>query len=392
MSPRSPRGLAAAAAVFACLVIAGPALAQDLEDRIDANQAMIDEANQKGEVLTSDITALTDRISVLESAVSRLQDREAVVGELLAAKQAELDAAIADLAVAKEELTELRTHLKGSLNELSDMLVAIYRAGDPDFLSVVLSSDGDYGDIVGRAEYIERIKAQDEAIVDRVRTLRNRARNLVDRLRTAKETIETARDEIAARKAELASTRATIESREASLVSVRGERQAALDDIDSKVERLEDVNSELQEKLQEQIAEASGLPILPAGPIGDPSAAGLIWPVDGIITSGFGYRWGRLHEGIDVAVAEGTPLRAAAAGTVIIAAYTGGYGNYTCIDHGTSISTCYGHQSGYAVSAGQSVDQGQVIGYSGNTGSSTGPHLHFEVRVNGAAVDPLGYL
>ncbi len=143
---------------------------------------------------------------------------------------------------------------------------------------------------------------------------------------------------------------------------------------------------------------ASGTSVLPAGPMSAPSAAGLIWPVDGTITSGFGGRSSpggvgtTYHEGLDIAVPEGTPIRAAKGGTVVIAAYTGGYGNYTCIDHGGGLSTCYGHQSGYAVSAGQSVDQGQVIGYSGNTGASTGPHLHFEVRVNGAAQDPLGYL
>ena len=76
----------------------------------------------------------------------------------------------------------------------------------------------------------------------------------------------------------------------------------------------------------------------------------------------------------------------------MIAAYTGGYGNYTCIQHTGSLSTCYGHQSSFAVSAGQSVKQGQVIGSSGNTGNSTGPHLHFETRINGSPVDPMGYL
>lgn len=99
-----------------------------------------------------------------------------------------------------------------------------------------------------------------------------------------------------------------------------------------------------------------------------------------------------MHEGIDIAAAEGTPIRAAAAGQVVLAAYTGGYGNYTCVDHGGGLSTCYAHQSAYAVSSGQSVSQGQVIGYVGNTGESFGAHLHFEVRVGGAAVDPMGYL
>jgi murein DD-endopeptidase MepM/ murein hydrolase activator NlpD len=99
-----------------------------------------------------------------------------------------------------------------------------------------------------------------------------------------------------------------------------------------------------------------------------------------------------MHEGIDISVPEGTPVRAAQAGNVILAAYTGGYGNYTCVDHGGGVSSCYGHQSSYAVSAGDSVAQGEVIGYSGNTGSSTGPHLHFEIHVGGQPVDPRAFL
>jgi murein DD-endopeptidase MepM/ murein hydrolase activator NlpD len=123
-----------------------------------------------------------------------------------------------------------------------------------------------------------------------------------------------------------------------------------------------------------------------------PSAAGLIWPVNGPVVSPFGYRWGRLHAGIDIAVPYGTPIHAAAAGTVVLAGWVSGYGNYTCIDHGGGLATCYAHQSSYAVSQGASVGQGQVIGYVGCTGHCFGPHLHFEVRINGTPVDPLGYL
>ncbi len=88
----------------------------------------------------------------------------------------------------------------------------------------------------------------------------------------------------------------------------------------------------------------------------------------------------------------GTPLRAAASGRVAIAGWTGGYGNYTCIQHANSLSTCYGHQNSIGVSVGQSVSQGQVIGATGNTGNSTGPHVHFETRINGAPVNPMNYL
>jgi murein DD-endopeptidase MepM/ murein hydrolase activator NlpD len=122
------------------------------------------------------------------------------------------------------------------------------------------------------------------------------------------------------------------------------------------------------------------------------SAAGLIWPVQGTLTSPFGMRWGRMHEGIDIGASMGTPIYAAAGGTVIFAGWEGGYGNLTVIDHGNGLATAYGHQSQQAVSNGQTVSRGQLIGYVGSTGHSTGPHLHFEVRVNGTPVNPLSYL
>ncbi|MCB0873900.1 MAG: M23 family metallopeptidase [Thermoleophilia bacterium] len=118
----------------------------------------------------------------------------------------------------------------------------------------------------------------------------------------------------------------------------------------------------------------------------------MIWPTHGTLTSGFGYRWGRMHEGIDIAVPNGTPVVAAASGTVIQAGWGGGYGNLVVIDHGGGIATAYAHNTSLAVSVGQHVTQGSVVAYSGSTGHSTGPHVHFEVRVGGAARDPMGYL
>jgi murein DD-endopeptidase MepM/ murein hydrolase activator NlpD len=99
-----------------------------------------------------------------------------------------------------------------------------------------------------------------------------------------------------------------------------------------------------------------------------------------------------MHEGIDIAVPTGTPVVAAASGTVIVAGWLGGYGNLVVVDHGNGIATAYGHNTSVTVGVGQAVAQGQLIAYAGSTGHSTGPHVHFEVRVNGAAVDPFGYL
>ncbi len=156
--------------------------------------------------------------------------------------------------------------------------------------------------------------------------------------------------------------------------------------------------------LQQAIADAERPIITVAAPVSTGRYAGgtLLWPVNGRITSGFGMRldpyyhvW-QLHPGVDIAVPIGTPIAAAAAGRVSQAGWYGGYGNYTCIDHGQvngqRLSTCYGHQSRLLVSPGQLVRAGQVIGLSGSTGASTGPHLHFEVRLGGRPVDPLPWL
>ena len=123
------------------------------------------------------------------------------------------------------------------------------------------------------------------------------------------------------------------------------------------------------------------------------SGSGLAWPTQGTITSGFGYRWGALHAGIDIANNVGTPIRAAKSGTVIVAGWNdGGYGNWVIIDHGGGFSTLYGHMSRVRTSEGAHVNQGDLIGDMGSTGNSTGPHLHFETRVNGTAQDPTRYL
>ena len=151
--------------------------------------------------------------------------------------------------------------------------------------------------------------------------------------------------------------------------------------------------AEIQAEIAAQLQSTSSAP-LPAGPIRY-GAGQLIWPVDGAVVSGFGPRWGRMHEGVDIAVPAGTPIRAAAAGSVVLLqseASSGGYGNFTCLDHGGGLQTCYAHQSSFAVGSGQSVAQGDVIGYVGCTGHCYGDHLHFEVRVNGVPTDPMGYL
>ena len=296
---------------------------------------------------------------------------------------------------ALKRLDTLRGRLKRALVNLRERLVAIYTYGATSDLTAVILSSEDYGDMVARTQYFDAINESDSALAERVRSLRDEAKKLVRVRKTAKLTIEKARDQIAAREQRLEATRSTLESREGALLSARAERRQALNSVQGDRDEHEEIAAGLRSEIAQEIAEATGGVTLPAGPMPSPSAAGFIWPVEGTLTSGFGYRWGRMHEGIDISVPEGTPIRAAADGTVILmqSEYeSGGYGNYTCIDHGGGLSTCYAHQSSFATSVGASVSQGDVIGLSGNTGHSTGPHLHFEVRDQRRPTDPLGYL
>jgi peptidoglycan DL-endopeptidase CwlO len=388
--------LAAATALLVLLAASATASAQDLESKLDAKEAQLSKAHERSGVLTTTISREGARIDRLTSAVAALRREEAGVRARLAAKQAELDRAVAELDGAKRRLATMRAHLKRALSSLRDRLVAIYETGTPDLLSVIVGANG-YGDLVDQAEYLDRIHGMDEAIVNRVRELRDQVRRTVERLRTAKERIEAARDAIAAEEQALAGARTALQRRQAALVAARADRVDALHQIRRHEEELDGSVAKIQAEIAARLAGYGSAP-LPAGPIRGGSG-GLIWPVDGPVVSGFGPRTingsYEYHPGIDIAVPSGTPIRAAAAGTVIFTepeSSSGGYGNYTCIDHGGGLSTCYAHQESFAVSAGQHVAQGQIIGYSDCTGYCFGPHVHFEVRIDGEVTDPMAYL
>ena len=380
--PRHPVALALAALLAAAfaLSVSGGAAAQDLDSRLDQKQAELSEQKDRKTVLSSELDRYNDRVDQLAGEVAVLRNREAIVAAQLRRVQNRLRA-------ERQQLELLHRQLRRSLNVLRNRLVQIYRSGSPDVLTVILESDG-FDDLVSRYEYLRRIEEQDANIVGRVRTLRNGTRETVER-------IEADRDEIAARKAELERTRVALEEREAELAAARDQKAAALETVESTIHKIEGDVSALQDQIQARLQAAqtapASEPALPAGPTQAPSASGFIWPVEGALTSPFGMRWGRLHAGIDIGAPGGTPIQAAADGTIVLAEPYGGYGNYTCVDHGDGLSTCYAHQSAFELTSG-SVSQGDVIGYVGNTGASFGDHLHFEVRVGGNPVDPLGYL
>ena len=375
-------------AVAAYVLLPLPGQGAPLSKRIEKKRAEVAGKKRKEGVLTQDIQRYNNRIRGLQGEISGTQRRLRTVQTEFDGAREELLAVRDDLEVARDRLARARSELKAGRAALADRLVELYKADQPDALTVVLEADG-FADLLERTEFLERISDQDREIVARVKVLKARAEKseallarLEDRKQTAAETILRRRDDIASTRDRLASAQGQLRTqrngRRTILASVSQSRRAAQEDLAA------------MERAQGRIRNAlAGAPS--PGPVRRGSGR-LIWPVNGAFTSPFGMRWGRLHAGIDIAAPTGTPIRAADSGSVRLAGSVGGYGNYTCIQHTGSLSTCYAHQSSIGVSVGQGVRQGQVIGAVGNTGNSTGSHLHFETRINGNPVNPMGYL
>lgn len=373
-----------------------PGLGAPLSAQIDGAESELADVQEREGVLTTELTTLDNQISGLNGEISSLLAREEELLAELDAKRVELEQTRAELEATQIRLEEVKARLAESEKALAARLVEIYKTDEPDALTVVLESDG-FEELLERSEYLDLVSKQDADIVTRVRELKAEVEAELARLADLEVQIETAITDIAARRDELASARAELTARRGELEGVQSDRQAALAEVqetevnlEGNLASLEREQRQLEAELEAAQAEEASAPA-PA-PVGAESSAGFIYPADGSLSSGFGMRWGRMHNGIDIAAPAGTPIRAAASGSVVQAGASSGYGNYTCIQHSGGVSTCYAHQSSIGVSQGASVSQGEVIGSVGCTGSCTGDHLHFEVHVNGSPVDPMGYL
>ena len=389
------RRLLALLGLVLSLVVVAPAAADDPSDekaavdaRIASLQADISASKAREGVLTSQLSAV---VAELEDAQSAVDDAGAAVGALeaeLSSARTRLDALTERLAAQTRKLERLRSEYAKAVAILEARVRAAYIDEPPDMLAFLVSASS-FDEVIDNVELLTRIGRQDKRVAAQVQRARDR---------TAAErraTIQTKREQtatvavIAARTDEARVARDRLAGERDRLAAVENLKQSALTDSrETREGYLHEVDSLLAQStaLAEQIRGAGTT----GG--GQPSAAGLIWPCDGVVVSGFGMRWGRMHEGIDIGCAYGTPNRAAASGTVIYAGWLGGYGNLVVVDHGNGLSTAYAHASSILVSVGQSVSQSQTVSLVGSTGHSTGPHLHFEVRVNGVAVDPLPYL
>ena len=364
---------------------------QNLQDKIASKQRQIEAKKKRERALTSTIERYSDRIGVLQGDITTLQARQVKIEADLNAKRAELSRIQVDLRKERARLTRLRARLAESRAALSARLVHLFKADEPDLVTVVLESNG-FEDLLQRTEFLQRVSQQDARILDRVVKAKAEATATEKRLDRYEARQRKVTKIVSQRRLEVLAIKNRLVDRRQGLESVRTDKRVALVSTRADRKQLQGHLVALQKEEAKVRARLAGFSSTGGGgPIRQGSGE-MIWPTNGAFTSPFGQRWGRLHAGIDIGAPEGTPIRAAMSGKVVLLGWTGGYGNYTCVQHGGGLSTCYAHQSRYGTSMGASVSKGDVIGYVGNTGNSTGAHLHFETRVNGAPVNPMGYL
>jgi murein DD-endopeptidase MepM/ murein hydrolase activator NlpD len=393
-----------AGCLLLALLLAAPAGADTIGKRkaaVDAKiarlNAQVARAHAKANVLHEQIAGITGQIRSLERQVGDVSLRLAPIERELELRELRLNRLNALFQLQSDRLAFLRRQYGIALGRLNARLVAIYEAGEEDdTLSVVLSATS-FTDFLDAFDYARQIGEEDKLIATTVQTARDRVRVQRAETMVARGRVRAEAEVIAVRVRQVRELRDELLSSHRQLTSARARQRVSLAELSrderedaEEIDALQQVSAELAAKIRA----AQARPGSPSsGPLDtSPSRYGLVWPVSASITSPFGWRWGRMHEGVDLGASYGSPIHAAAGGTVIYAGWLGGYGNLVVIDHGGGIATAYGHQSHIAVGDGEHVEQGQVIGYVGSTGHSTGPHLHFEVRVNGGAVDPLGYL
>ena len=397
--------LAAGAVVVLALVAVGMAGAaghrpSDVQQRAEDARSKAAQAEQQEELLAGDIAAQSQLIDSVEGDISGVQQELARLEGELRRSQSLLRRLGEELAEKTRTLKRARREIGTAQRRLSQRVVEIYTSDEPDAISVALGATS-IDDLMEILDVRSRVIEHDTLLVADIRALRARVTRERARTRVLSEKRAAETERIAAQTNDRRNAIASLVAQRDSLAELRSARERSLASVGVQRREWEAQATALEgesRRLASVIASApppvpqSAEPRTATPSSAAPSATGFIWPVQGTLVSPYGQRWGRLHSGIDIAAPAGTPIAASAPGQVVYAGSMSGYGLIVVIQHAGGIATAYAHNASISVSVGQSVAQGQTIAAVGCTGHCFGDHVHFEVRVGGSAVDPMGYL
>ncbi len=351
--------------------------ADDLDNELQDVQGQIDESRSTQASWQAIITDVSEKLKAIQAELDEATRK-------LQAIKKEQDQVNLQIKQLQEEIQKAEVQLRARQAILNKRVRVIYMHGQLSYIEVILGANS-FSDFANRLELLKRIIRSDF--------------NLIQEIQQRKAAIEAKKVEIEKEKARLDELASEAQKVQDEVKAKKAEQQRVLAHARTQQDAAKQMeadliarSNEIRQIIQSRMQQNSGSDQIVHG------NGTFIWPCNGPITSPFGYRTHPIfgttiyHSGIDIGVDYNTPIHAADGGTVILAGWCGGYGNAVIIDHGNGLQTLYGHNTSVAVSEGQTVSQGQVIAYSGSTGYSTGPHCHFEVRRNGEAVDPMGYL
>jgi murein DD-endopeptidase MepM/ murein hydrolase activator NlpD len=394
-----PRIIAALLALCLMMPVA-PAFAVTNSD-VAAHQAAADAARRaaaaeqaKADDLARQTASIDQQIGAIEGEVGALEGQIGTASARRTKLESELDLLRGDITDKEAAIGRVKEEYQRQNDLLNARADATYRAGDWFYLQVLLEST-DFQDLITRTSLVARIFDADRGVADELAGTRTSLEKTTAELNRSLDEVAAKRAEAQAEESKLQGLHADRASKLSAQEAARAQKAALLSDTKDNVARLTAIA-----KAEE--AESARIAALLKGG-GSSKGSGrypgsMAWPTPGYsrITSPFGWRMHpvlhvkKFHSGVDIGAPSGATIVAAGDGTVISAGYNGGYGNMTMIDHGNGLVSVYGHQSRISVSKGQRVTKGQTIGAVGSTGMSTGPHLHFEIRVNGEPRDPLG--
>lgn len=365
-------------------------------------QEELKETSQKIEEAENKEALLFDEIKEADRQMASLEDEIVSLDAALEAKRSErsrlekeFNQLVRKLKETTAKLESTERKLQSQIETFNQRLVVLYKKGNLAYLDVLLGAT-DWTDFLTRCTFLNFIVQADKRLIREIKVTKRLLQEQKTQVAEEKQAVEESKARVEAQEREIAALLGQKETSKNQLNLVKRSKQSSLEQVKSDKKSLLEMEEELEATSRELVSIIAQLEAEQKG-IGGGTGA-FIWPTAGPITSYYGMRLHpilgiyRMHYGIDIGASYGQSIYAVDSGVVIFANWMGGYGLTLIIDHGNGLSTLYAHTSDILVNVGDAVSQGQVVARVGSTGYSTGPHLHFEVRVNGEPQNPLNYL